>query len=48
MERDGRESILFDQKREQEVDKEKEEKISEGEGEKMCERRQKGNNCLVS
>ena len=48
MERDRRESILFDQKREQEVDKEREEEITEGEGEKRCERRQKGNNCLVS
>ena len=48
MERDGRESILFDQKREQEVDKEREKEISEGEGEKRCERRQKGKKCLVS
>ena len=37
MERDGRESILFDQQREQEVDKGREEEILEGEGEKRDE-----------
>ena len=37
MERDGRESILFDHKGEQEVDKEREEEILEGEGEKRDE-----------
>lgn len=37
MERDGRESKLFDQQREQEMDKEREEEISEGEGEKRDE-----------
>ena len=37
MERDGRESLLFYQQREQEVDKERQEEISEGEGEKRDE-----------
>ena len=37
MERDSRESILFYQQREQEVDKEREEEISEGKGEKRDE-----------
>ena len=37
MERDSKESILFYQQREQEVDKEREEEISEGKGEKRDE-----------
>lgn len=37
MERDCKESILFYQQREQEVDKERQEEISEGEGEKRDE-----------
>ena len=37
MERDGRESLLFYQQREQEVDKQRQEEISEGEGEKRDE-----------
>ena len=37
MERDSRESILFDQQREQEVDKKRREEISEGKGEKRDE-----------
>ena len=37
MERDGRESLLFYQQREQEVDKERQEEISEGEGERRDE-----------